>query len=65
MLAVARPDQPTIDWLALYAQDETGYGNLCALVSEAHLGRPVEQMMGVVPKNLLAQKLDALVGQEA
>ena len=33
---------PQIDWLALYAQDETGYGNLCALVSHAHLGRPVE-----------------------
>ncbi len=37
----ARP--PAIDWLALYAQDETGYQNLCALVSEAHLGRPVEE----------------------
>ncbi|HET9427070.1 MAG TPA: DNA polymerase III subunit alpha [Allosphingosinicella sp.] len=43
MLAVARPDQPIIDWLALYAQDERGYANLCALVSEAHLGRPVEE----------------------
>ena len=28
-------------------------------------GRPVDQMMGVVPKPALAQKLDALVGQEA
>ncbi len=26
-----------IDWLALYAQDEAGYTNLIALVSEAHL----------------------------
>jgi DNA polymerase-3 subunit alpha len=48
LLGVARPGcaegkPPAIDWLALYAQDETGYGNLCALVSEAHLGRPVEQ----------------------
>ena len=48
LLSVARPGQrlangaPQIDWLALYAQDETGYGNLCALVSSAHLGRPVE-----------------------
>ena len=48
LLSVARPGQrlangaPQIDWLALYAQDETGYGNLCALVSHAHLGRPVE-----------------------
>ncbi|WP_420605300.1 DNA polymerase III subunit alpha [Novosphingopyxis sp.] len=47
LLAVARPGtdsaDPAIDWLALYAQDETGYDNLCALVSEAHLGRPLEQ----------------------
>ncbi len=46
LLAVARPggdpDQPQIDWLALYAQDGAGYDNLCALVSEAHLGRPLE-----------------------
>ncbi|MBL9071138.1 MAG: DNA polymerase III subunit alpha [Sphingopyxis sp.] len=48
-LSVARPGQrlasgaPMIDWLALYAQDETGYNNLCALVSSAHLDRPVEQ----------------------
>ncbi|MDK2761253.1 MAG: DNA polymerase III subunit alpha [Sphingopyxis sp.] len=48
MLSVARPgrrlpnDAPLIDWLVLYAQDETGYNNLCALVSAAHLGRPVE-----------------------
>src|SRR3954454_3095463 len=48
LLGVARPGAvegrtPVIDWLALYAQDETGYANLCALVSEAHLGRPVEE----------------------
>ncbi|QDZ07600.1 DNA polymerase III subunit alpha [Sphingomonas panacisoli] len=48
MLGVARPDMPegsavAIDWLALYAQDQAGYLNLCKLVSEAHLGRPVEQ----------------------
>jgi DNA polymerase-3 subunit alpha len=48
MLAVARPDMPdgaapVLDWLALYAQDDTGYQQLCALVSEAHLGRPIEQ----------------------
>ena len=28
-------------------------------------GKPVDQMVGVVPKNVLAQKLDALVGQAA
>ncbi|WP_425231134.1 DNA polymerase III subunit alpha [Sphingomonas sp.] len=48
MLAVARPDMPegaapVLDWLALYAQDEDGYQALCALVSEAHLDRPIEQ----------------------
>src|ERR1700744_4671412 len=37
MLGVARPDmpegvEPPLDWLALYAQDERGYENLCALV---------------------------------
>jgi len=46
MLAVARPGgrpgQPDLDWLALYAQNHQGYDNLCSLVSEAHLGRPVE-----------------------
>ncbi len=47
MLCVARPDtpdgrEPVLDWMALYAQDERGYENLCALASEAHLGRPVE-----------------------
>ncbi|MEI6641575.1 MAG: DNA polymerase III subunit alpha [Novosphingobium sp.] len=54
MLAVARPARegaaptgfgagaPTIDWLALYAQDAKGYDNLCHLVSRAHLARPVE-----------------------
>ena len=48
MLAVARPGPsggqgPIIDWLALYAQDTAGYDNLCALVSAAHLDRPVEE----------------------
>ena len=48
MLGVCRPDLPDgveapIDWLALYAQDDTGYANLCHLVSHAHLERPIEQ----------------------
>ncbi len=47
LLGVARPlrdDVPAaLDWLALYAQDEAGYRNLCELVSAAHLDRPVEQ----------------------
>ena len=47
MLCVARPDMPDgiaapLDWIALYAQDATGYDNLCALVSMAHLDRPIE-----------------------
>ena len=44
LLRIARPPgtgpEPAMDWLALYAQDETGYENLCKLVSHAHLGRP-------------------------
>jgi DNA polymerase-3 subunit alpha len=47
MLAVARPPEiggeAAIDWLALLAQDDQGYANLCKLVSSAHLDRPVEQ----------------------
>ena len=59
LLAVARPERggavktgfgtananstPTIDWLALHAQDEAGWHNLCHLVSAAHLDRPIEQ----------------------
>ncbi|WP_313435303.1 DNA polymerase III subunit alpha [Novosphingobium sp.] len=46
-LAVARPgavkqgqDRP-IDWLALFAQNEAGWLNLCDLVSRAHLDRPL------------------------
>ena len=46
-LAVSREDQapgkdPAIDWLALYAQNEAGWLNLCRLVSKAHLDRPLE-----------------------
>ncbi len=37
MLTVAQ-----IDYLPLYVQDETGYDNLCDLVSRAHLDRPLE-----------------------
>ncbi len=60
LLGVARPGLPEgkpliIDWLALYAQDETGYANLCALVSQAHLDRPGEQDAHVL--------LDALDGR--
>ncbi|HST35892.1 MAG TPA: DNA polymerase III subunit alpha [Allosphingosinicella sp.] len=61
LLGVARPGKagtaPVIDWLPLYAQDDQGYANLCALVSEAHLGRPVEEEAHVT--------LDALEGRTA
>jgi DNA polymerase III alpha subunit len=35
------------DWLALYAQTMRGYDNLCALVSMAHLDRPIEEQAHV------------------
>ncbi|MBC7505874.1 MAG: PHP domain-containing protein, partial [Sandarakinorhabdus sp.] len=44
MVAVERPGSRTLttrpvhDWLVLFAQDSTGYGNLIGLVSQAHLG---------------------------
>ncbi|MCW4460750.1 DNA polymerase III subunit alpha [Sphingomonas sp. BT-65] len=48
LLSVARPDmpdgvEPPLDWLALFAQDQRGYENLCELVSRAHLERPIEK----------------------
>lgn len=43
LLGVCRRDGgEVIDYLPLYAQDETGWENLCHLVSKAHLGRPLE-----------------------
>ncbi|WP_188236968.1 DNA polymerase III subunit alpha [Sphingopyxis sp. LK2115] len=66
LLSVARPGQrmangaPLIDWLALYAQDEVGYNNLCALVSAAHLARPVELEPHVVLADLTG-KTDGLL----
>lgn len=68
MLAVARPERdgaaagfgggfgpaaPTVDWLALYAQDAKGYDNLCHLVSRAHLDRPLEFEAHVVLADLV------------
>ena len=75
VLAVARPERggaapgygpaaPTIDWLALYAQDETGYQNLCHLVSRAHLDRPLELPAHVALADLVGHSdgLIALTG---
>ncbi|MFM5947865.1 MAG: PHP domain-containing protein, partial [Novosphingobium sp.] len=42
LLGVQRELVGPIDWLALYAQNETGWNNLCHLVSRAHLDRPLE-----------------------
>ncbi len=43
LLGVARDAEgKQVDYLPLYAQDESGYDNLCHLVSKAHLDRPPE-----------------------
>ncbi|RYD57504.1 MAG: DNA polymerase III subunit alpha [Sphingomonadales bacterium] len=65
LLAVKRPNVPegvpaTIDWLALYAQDQTGYENLCDLVSRAHLDRPIEEEAHV-PFEALFGRTDGLI----
>ncbi|WP_037501296.1 DNA polymerase III subunit alpha [Sphingomonas jaspsi] len=47
LLAVARPGDigpaGAIDWLVLLAQDQTGYDNLCKLVSVSHIDRPITE----------------------
>ncbi|CAN5361335.1 DNA polymerase III subunit alpha [soil metagenome] len=69
MLGVARPDmpegvEPVFDWLALYAQDENGYRNLCELVSQAHLDRPLEHAPHVSFETL-ARHADGLIALTA
>ena len=69
LLGVARPDRPAtkapvIDWLALLAQDEIGYANLCALVSAAHLDRPAEEDAHV-PFEALADRTGGLIALTA
>ena len=69
MLSVARPGMPAgveapLDWIALYAQDRTGYDNLCALVSAAHLDRPIEQPAHVA-FDVLAARTDGLIALTA
>jgi DNA polymerase-3 subunit alpha len=66
LLCVARPDGfvPGLDWLALYAQDEQGYDNLCALVSAAHLGRPADEAAHV-PFAMLAKHADGVIALTA
>ena len=68
MLAVARPAMEgrgqVIDWLALYAQDAAGYDNLCALVSAAHLDRPIEEAAHVA-FDALEGRTDGLIALTA
>ncbi len=60
LLGVARgPDGP-VDHLPLFAQDEAGWHNLCALVSRAHLERPLEQAPHV-PLAVLDGRTDGLI----
>ena len=43
LLGVARDEKgEQVDYMPLFAQDETGWDNLCHLVSRAHLERPLE-----------------------
>ncbi len=65
LLAVKRPNMPDgvaapIDWLALYAQDDAGYLNLCDLVSMAHLDRPLEEEAHI-PFDALEGRTDGLI----
>ncbi|WP_228243760.1 DNA polymerase III subunit alpha [Porphyrobacter sp. GA68] len=63
LLGVARPateDRCEVDYLPLLVQDETGYANLCDLVSRAHLDRPLEQEPHV-PLAMLHGRTDGLI----
>jgi DNA polymerase-3 subunit alpha len=68
LLCVARPDvpgsAPVLDWLALYAQNATGYDNLCDLVSHAHLDRPLE-LPAHVPFDRLEGRTEGVIALTA
>ncbi|MBB3981104.1 DNA polymerase-3 subunit alpha [Sphingobium fontiphilum] len=69
MVGLLRPGRPqgaasVHDWLTLYAQDEAGYDNLCALVSMAHLDRPVEEAPHVTME-ALEGRTDGLIALTA
>ena len=53
-----------LDWIALYAQDEGGYQNLCKLVSLAHLDRPLE-LAAHVDFAVLQGRTDGLIALTA
>jgi DNA polymerase III subunit alpha len=64
-LSIKRPERPdqvpnAYDWIALYAQNEVGYQNLCALVSAAHLDRPDHEPAHVTVEQLAARS-DGLI----
>ena len=53
LLGIARDAEgKQVDYLPLFAQDTTGYDNLCHLVSKAHLDRPLEFEPHVRMRNL-------------
>ena len=69
LLGIARPGTaegkpPVLDWLALYAQDAVGYDNLCALVSTAHLDRPLQDEAHVTLDHL-ARRGEGLIALTA
>jgi DNA polymerase-3 subunit alpha len=68
ILGVSRPADigpaGKLDWLVLLAQDETGYGNLCRLVSQAHLDRPITEEPHVA-FDALAGNSDGLIALTA
>ncbi|MEO7364724.1 MAG: DNA polymerase III subunit alpha [Sphingomicrobium sp.] len=67
MLAVARPAEiggGGLDWLVLLAKDEAGYANLCKLVSQAHLDRPLAEEPHVA-MSALAGASDGLIALTA
>ncbi len=55
LLGVSRDGEKGIDYLPLYAQDASGWNNLCDLVSRAHLDRPVEMEPHVALHHLEAR----------
>ncbi len=69
MIGISRPGRPANaapvhDWIALYAQDAAGYDNLCALVSMAHLERPVEEVPHI-SLEVLEGRTDGLIALTA
>ncbi|QJB68119.1 DNA polymerase III subunit alpha [Parasphingorhabdus halotolerans] len=66
-LRVARPgggEKPKFDWLAVYAQNEAGYQNLCRLVSVSHLGRP-QALDAHIPLEMLEKHNEGLLALTA